>query len=86
MSDAYDRLEDAIHDYIKDVEDKTVGSWILSWEATTITNDPDLVPLVGHTGNVLGEGTTISRALGLLDVAKLYLRNILTAAQEAEND
>ena len=68
------KLDDAVHEFIEEVGDEGVPSgWVLTWQASKLTNIPDLIPLAFSSDFTMSAGTSPELAVGLSRITQRRL-------------
>lgn len=87
MGKALNTLDDAIQDFITEVDGGTLSGWVLAYQVSEFTDSPDLVPLITATSYAMSAATPGENALGLLHLTgKRIERDILSYDDSATDD
>lgn len=79
------KLDDAVYEFIADLEDEgTPSGWVLIWQTSTLTNSPDLIPLVFSSDFTMSAGTSPELAIGLSRITQRRLE--VTLSQAGDDD
>ena len=78
------KLEDAVHEFVAAIhgDHGALTGWVLSWQESTITDKPDLIPLSFASDFTMGAGTSPELALGLSALTIKRIGQAETADQD----
>lgn len=91
VSTAYEKLDDAIHEYLLETTDyhegRAISGWQLSFETTILVNVEGALPLASAQHYTFGPQTTLGLALGLARYAAgVYEASMVNPTLDGDDD
>lgn len=83
MSTPIERLDAAVAEFLKDIEETDpLSGYVLTWQTIQLNVDNENLSMTGHhSDQTMGTMTSPELAVGLLDLAKARLKNFLVASE-----
>jgi hypothetical protein len=80
-------LDDAVRTFAASIDDTgTIGGWVLAWEASAITDEPGMLPLIHAAGYTTGPATSPATAHGLASALAHVCRNATIDSMTSSDD
>jgi len=84
MSTPIERLDDAVAEFLKDIEEGgSLSGYALTWQTIQLSGDGENISIAGyHSDQTMGTMTSPELAVGLLELATARVKNFLVGYPE----